>query len=66
MKYTINLTIWRGSRAIGKLHKLTGKPRKEVKEWLAKQALWQVHILVPKQVDRPHFTVPDTKSAASV
>ena len=49
--------LWRGSRAIGKLHKLTEISRKNVKEWLAKQALWQVHLHVPKQVDHPHVTV---------
>ena len=49
--------LWRSLRAIGKLHKLTGIPYKRVKEWLAKQALWQVHIPVPKQVDQPHFAV---------
>ena len=42
--------LWRGSKsAIGKLHKKTETPLKKVKEWLAKQALWQVHIPVPKQ-----------------
>ena len=49
--------IWKGSRAISKLHKLTEISRKNVKEWIAKQALWQVHLPVPKQVDHPHFTV---------
>ena len=49
--------LWRGSRAIGKLHKLTGKPRKKLRNGLLKQALWQVHIPVLKQVDQPHFTV---------
>ena len=29
----------------------------KVKQWLARQALWQVHISVPKQVDQPHFAV---------
>ena len=51
--------LWRGSRAIGKLHKITDIPRKNHKEsWLAKQALWQVHLPVSKQhIDRAHFTV---------
>ena len=49
--------LWRGSRAIGKLHKLTGLPSKAIRSWLTKQALWQVYIPVPKHVDQPHFTV---------
>ena len=49
--------LWRGSRAIGKLHKITGITHKAIRSWLAKQALWQVHLPVPKQVDWPHFTV---------
>ena len=52
------INLWKGSRAIDKLHKLTGKPCKKVKEWLAKQALWQVHIPVQKQyIHRTRFTV---------
>ena len=43
--------IWKGSRAISKLHNLTEISRKNVNEWIAKQALWQVHLPVPKQVE---------------
>ena len=28
-----------------------------VKEWLSKQAFWQVHLSPPKRVDRPHYEV---------
>ena len=50
--------LWGCSRAIGKLHKKTEIPCKKVKEWLAKQALWQVHIPVSKHyIHRAHFTV---------
>ena len=49
--------IWKGSRAISKLHKLTEISRKNVKKWIAKQALWQVHLPIPKRVDHPHFIV---------
>ena len=47
--------IWKGSRAISKLHKLTEISRKNVKEWIAKQALWQVHLPVPKQCRSSSF-----------
>ena len=49
--------IWKGSIAISKLHKLTEISRKNVKEWIGRQALWQVHLPIPKHVDHPHFTV---------
>ena len=28
-----------------------------VKQWLSKQAFWQVHLPPPKHVDRPHYEV---------
>ena len=30
-------------------HKLTSMSKKDIKSWLAKQALWQVHIPPPKE-----------------
>ena len=39
------------------LRKETGLPAKKVKAWLAKQALWQVHIPPPKRIDHPHYYV---------
>jgi len=30
-----------------------------VKAWLAKQALWQVHIPSPKRIDHPHYYVTE-------
>ena len=32
-------------------------PKKYVKSWLAKQALWQVHIRPPKEIHHPHYDV---------
>ena len=31
--------------------------KKHIKSWLAKQALWQVHIPPPKKINHPHFDV---------
>ena len=31
--------------------------RKDITSWLAKQALWQVHILPPKEINHPHYDV---------
>ena len=28
-----------------------------VKQWLSKQAFWQVHLPAPKHIDRPHYQV---------
>ena len=47
--------LWRGSRAVSKLHKVTRIPRKEVKQWFAKKTRWQVHLPVQKQVSWLRF-----------
>ena len=31
--------------------------KKDIKSWLAKQALWQVDILPPKETHHPHYDV---------
>ena len=30
---------------------------KVIKQWLSRQAFWQVHLPAPKRVDRPHYQV---------
>ena len=32
-------------------------PRKDIKSWLAKQALWQVYIPTPKEINHSHYDV---------
>ena len=32
--------LWTGNKAIKELHKITSMSRKDIKSWLAKQALW--------------------------
>ena len=50
--------LWKGQKAVKKLKELSGeKPPKAVKQWLSRQAFWQVHLPAPKQVDRPHYEV---------
>ena len=34
-----------GGKAINEMHKITSIPTKDIKSWLAKQLIWQVHIL---------------------
>ena len=36
--------FWTGLKAIKEIHKSTFMSRKDIRSWLAKQALWQVHI----------------------
>ena len=49
--------LWTGGKAIKELHKITSMSRKDIKSWLAKQALWQVHIPSPKEINHPHYDV---------
>ena len=49
--------LWKGQKAIKKLKELSKEKPKVVKQWLSKQAFWQVHLLPPKRVDRPHYEV---------
>ena len=49
--------LWKGQKAIKKLQKLSGERPKTVKQWLSHQAFWQVHLPVPKRVDRTHYQV---------
>ena len=51
--------LWRGRKAITMLRKDTKFQLKQVKAWLAKQALWQVHIPPPKRIDHPHYYVTE-------
>ena len=49
--------LWTDGKAIRELHKTTSIPKRDVKPWLAKQALWQVHIPPPKEINHPHYDV---------
>ena len=49
--------MWKGQKAIKKLKELSKDKPKVVKQWLSKQAFWQVHLPSPKRVDRPHYEV---------
>ena len=47
--------LWIGRKAVTMPSKETKLPFKEVKAWLEKQALWQVHKPAPKHIDHPHY-----------
>ena len=49
--------LWKGQQAIRKLKELSKAKPKVVKQWLSKQVFWQVHLPLPKHVDRPHYEV---------
>ena len=49
--------LWKGQKAIRKLKELSKAKLKVVKQWLSKQAFWQMHLPPPKHVHRPHYEV---------
>ena len=49
--------LWTDGKAIKELHKITSTPKKDIKSWLVKKALWQVHIPPPKEIHHPHYDV---------
>ena len=49
--------LWTGKKAIKELHKITSMSKKDIKSWLPKQALWQVDIPPPKEINHPHYDV---------
>ena len=49
--------LWKGKAAVKKLAELSEEKPKTVKQWLSRQAFWQVHLPAPKRVDRPHYQV---------
>ena len=51
--------LWTGNKVIKELHKITSVSKKDIKSWLAKQALWQVHIPSPKEINHPHYDMTE-------
>ena len=49
--------LWKGQKAVKKLRELSGEKPKVVKQWLSRQAFWQVHLPAPKCIDRPYYVV---------
>ena len=54
--------LWIGRKTVTMVRKETKLPLKEVKGWLEKQALWQVHKPAPKRIDHPHYYVTEVNS----
>ena len=49
--------LWKGQKAVNKLAEFSGEKPKVIKQWLSRQAFWQVHLPAPKSIDRPHYQV---------
>ena len=39
--------LWKGQKDFMKLKELSGEKHKTVKQWLSRQAFWQVHLPAP-------------------
>jgi len=48
---------WKGISAIKKLGDAAKVPEETAKEWLIKQALWQIYLPVPRYIPCPEFDV---------
>ena len=48
---------WKGTSAIKKLAEAAKVPEDAAKQWLIKQALWQIYLPAPRHVPRPKFDV---------
>ena len=48
--------LWNGHKAIQGLYKIMSMSKKDIKSWSAKQALYQVHIPPPKEINNPDKT----------
>ena len=47
---------WKGYSAIPKLAQKANVSENEAKQWLQKQAIWQIYLPSPKYIPRPHWT----------
>ena len=48
---------WKGYSAVSKLSNAANVGEPEVRDWLERQALWQIYLPPPKYLPRPHWTV---------
>ena len=49
--------LWKRQKVVKKLAELSREKPKVIKQWLSRQAFWQVHLPAPKRVNRPHYEV---------
>ena len=53
---------WKGVSAIKKLAEIAKVPENVVKQWLYKQAIWQIYLPAPRHIPRPKFNVATPNS----
>ena len=53
---------WKGISAIKKLAEAAKVPEDDAKQWLYKQAIWQIYLPAPRYVPRPKFDVATPNS----
>ena len=49
--------LWKGQATVKKLAEYSKEKPKVIKQWLSRQAFWQVHLPASKCIDRPHYQV---------
>ena len=49
---------WKGLTAVKKLASAAKVPEDVAKDWLKKQAIWQIYLPAPRRIPRPKFDVP--------
>ena len=49
--------LWKGKAAVKKLAELSREKPEIVKQWLSRQAFWQVHLPAPNSIISPHYEV---------
>ena len=49
--------FWKGQKAVKKLQEYSKEKPKVIKQWLSRQAFWQVHLPAPAHISRPHYQV---------
>ena len=54
---------WKGEQAVDKLYEKTGLDKKDIRNWLRKQAVWQIYLPGPNQ-EVPRRTMMNTESVS--
>ena len=54
---------WKGWAAVKKLARAAKVAENVAKEWLTRQALWQVYLPAPRRIPRPKFDIPTPNAA---
>ena len=49
--------LWKGQKAVKKLKEHSKENPKVIKQWLSRQAFWQVNLPAPTCIDKPHYQV---------